>query len=99
MDGLEKGEAARGAGTVTRPRAPLDRLGLCFTARRACTCVLYISVFVFTAGFSYGCVVRKKVVFLEDMKRDTQEFGESEVDSGFFWCHKETRECVDNWWK
>ncbi|KAJ3615018.1 hypothetical protein NHX12_018586, partial [Muraenolepis orangiensis] len=26
-------------------------------------------------GFSYGCVVRKKVVFLEEMKRDTQEFG------------------------
>ncbi|XP_075948058.1 unconventional myosin-XV [Anarhichas minor] len=26
-------------------------------------------------GYSYGCVVRKKLVFLEDMKRDTQDFG------------------------
>ncbi|XP_044046113.1 unconventional myosin-XV isoform X2 [Siniperca chuatsi] len=26
-------------------------------------------------GYSYGCVVRKKVVFLEDLKRDTQDFG------------------------
>uniref|UniRef100_G3PWG5 Myosin XVAb n=1 Tax=Gasterosteus aculeatus TaxID=69293 RepID=G3PWG5_GASAC len=26
-------------------------------------------------GSSYGCVVRKKVVFLEDLKRDTQDFG------------------------
>ncbi|XP_040000911.1 unconventional myosin-XV [Xiphias gladius] len=26
-------------------------------------------------GFSYGCVVRKKVVFLEELKRDTQDFG------------------------
>ncbi|XP_045904096.1 unconventional myosin-XV isoform X4 [Micropterus dolomieu] len=26
-------------------------------------------------GHSYGCVVRKKVVFLEDLKRDTQDFG------------------------
>lgn len=27
-------------------------------------------------GYSYGCVVRKKVVFLEELKRDTQDFGE-----------------------
>uniref|UniRef100_A0A3P9C3T6 Myosin XVA n=1 Tax=Maylandia zebra TaxID=106582 RepID=A0A3P9C3T6_9CICH len=26
-------------------------------------------------GYSYGCVVRKKVVFLEELKRDTQDFG------------------------
>ncbi|KAF3687897.1 Unconventional myosin-XV Unconventional myosin-15 [Channa argus] len=26
-------------------------------------------------GSSYGCVVRKKVVFLEELKRDTQDFG------------------------
>ncbi|XP_068445095.1 unconventional myosin-XV isoform X1 [Clinocottus analis] len=26
-------------------------------------------------GHSYGCVVRKKLVFLEDLKRDTQDFG------------------------
>ncbi|MED6237927.1 hypothetical protein ATANTOWER_032437 [Ataeniobius toweri] len=26
-------------------------------------------------GYSYGCVVRKKVVFLEDLKRDTEDFG------------------------
>ncbi|XP_075318584.1 unconventional myosin-XV [Odontesthes bonariensis] len=26
-------------------------------------------------GHSYGCVVRKKVVFLEELKRDTQDFG------------------------
>uniref|UniRef100_A0A1A8A0H6 Myosin XVAb n=1 Tax=Nothobranchius furzeri TaxID=105023 RepID=A0A1A8A0H6_NOTFU len=26
-------------------------------------------------GHSYGCVVRKKVVFLEDLKRDTEDFG------------------------
>ncbi|KAK7929365.1 hypothetical protein WMY93_005760 [Mugilogobius chulae] len=26
-------------------------------------------------GYSYGCVVRKKVVFLEDLKRDTPDFG------------------------
>ncbi|KAM4603322.1 unconventional myosin-XV [Polymixia lowei] len=26
-------------------------------------------------GYTYGCVVRKKVVFLEEMKRDTQDFG------------------------
>ncbi|KAM7419612.1 hypothetical protein PAMA_016625 [Pampus argenteus] len=25
-------------------------------------------------GYSYGCVVRKKVVFLEELKRDTQDF-------------------------
>lgn len=27
-------------------------------------------------GFSYGCVVKKMVVFLEEMKRDTSDFGE-----------------------
>uniref|UniRef100_A0A3Q1F8E5 SH3 domain-containing protein n=1 Tax=Acanthochromis polyacanthus TaxID=80966 RepID=A0A3Q1F8E5_9TELE len=27
-------------------------------------------------GYSYGCVVKKKVVFLEELKRDTQDFGE-----------------------
>lgn len=27
-------------------------------------------------GYSYGCVVRKKVVFLEELKRDTEDFGE-----------------------
>ncbi|MEQ2260048.1 hypothetical protein XENORESO_000122 [Xenotaenia resolanae] len=26
-------------------------------------------------GYSYGCVVRKKVVFLEELKRDTEDFG------------------------
>ncbi|XP_034739732.1 unconventional myosin-XV [Etheostoma cragini] len=26
-------------------------------------------------GYSYGCVVRKKVVFLEELNRDTQDFG------------------------
>ncbi|KAM9857023.1 unconventional myosin-XV [Aulostomus maculatus] len=26
-------------------------------------------------GYSYGCVVRKKVVYLEELKRDTQDFG------------------------
>uniref|UniRef100_A0A671TUP7 Myosin XVA n=1 Tax=Sparus aurata TaxID=8175 RepID=A0A671TUP7_SPAAU len=26
-------------------------------------------------GYSYGCVVRKKVVFLEELKRDTPDFG------------------------
>ncbi|XP_047189847.1 unconventional myosin-XV [Scophthalmus maximus] len=26
-------------------------------------------------GHSYGCVVRKKVVFLEELKRDTEDFG------------------------
>ncbi|XP_061534898.1 unconventional myosin-XV [Phycodurus eques] len=26
-------------------------------------------------GYSYGCVVRKKVVFLEELKKDTQDFG------------------------
>ncbi|XP_008290678.1 unconventional myosin-XV [Stegastes partitus] len=26
-------------------------------------------------GYSYGCVVKKKVVFLEELKRDTQDFG------------------------
>ncbi|XP_044203400.1 unconventional myosin-XV [Thunnus albacares] len=26
-------------------------------------------------GYSYGCVVRKKVVYLEDLKRDSQDFG------------------------
>ncbi|XP_076004168.1 unconventional myosin-XV [Genypterus blacodes] len=26
-------------------------------------------------GYNYGCVVRKKVVFLEEMRRDTQDFG------------------------
>ncbi|XP_029361674.1 unconventional myosin-XV [Echeneis naucrates] len=26
-------------------------------------------------GYSYGCVVRKKVVFLEELKRETQDFG------------------------
>ncbi|KAI3353346.1 hypothetical protein L3Q82_019878 [Scortum barcoo] len=27
-------------------------------------------------GYSYGCVVRKKVVFLEELKRDTPDFGD-----------------------
>ncbi|KAF6736431.1 Unconventional myosin-XV [Oryzias melastigma] len=26
-------------------------------------------------GYSYGCVVRKKVVFLEELRRDSQDFG------------------------
>ncbi|XP_078022725.1 unconventional myosin-XV [Epinephelus lanceolatus] len=26
-------------------------------------------------GYSYGCVVRKKVVYLEELKRETQDFG------------------------
>ncbi|XP_028303243.1 unconventional myosin-XV isoform X2 [Gouania willdenowi] len=26
-------------------------------------------------GYSYGCVVRKKVVFLEELRKDTQDFG------------------------
>ncbi|KAF1394775.1 hypothetical protein PFLUV_G00004650 [Perca fluviatilis] len=31
-------------------------------------------------GYSYGCVVRKKVVFLEELKRDTQDFGECSLN-------------------
>ena len=103
MDGLEKGEAARGLRSVTPSRAPLARRpGLCFTACRACVCTVYqrvclcLCVCLFAPGFSYGCVVRKKVVFLEEMKRDTQEFGEYEVDFLLFWGHKETWECLDD---
>ena len=34
-------------------------------------------VCVYPPGYSYGCVVKKKVVFLEELKRDTPDFGES----------------------
>lgn len=32
---------------------------------------------VYPPGHRYGCVVKKKVVFLEELKRDTLDFGES----------------------
>lgn len=32
---------------------------------------------VYPPGYRYGCVVKKKVVFLEELKRDTPDFGES----------------------
>lgn len=38
-----------------------------------------IFAFAHSPGYSYGCVVRKKVVFLEELKRDTQDFGIYEI--------------------
>lgn len=46
---------------------------------RECLCVCVLSC-VWPPGYSYGCVVRKKVVFLEELKRDTPDFGECSLN-------------------
>ena len=46
---------------------------------------------VCSPGYSYGCVVKKKVVFLEELKRDTPDFGERLFRSLNFMFHMFTR--------
>lgn len=69
MDGLEKGET---------PWYMLKKS--CHLIKwiydlRVFVCVCFLSC-VWSPGYSYGCVVRKKVVYLEELKRDTPDFGE-----------------------
>lgn len=64
MDGLEKGWGS----VVYVAAALLSPEWICDV--RGC-------VSVCPPGYSYGCVVKKKVVFLEELKRDTPDFGES----------------------
>ena len=75
MDSLEKGEAHT------------DDIPCNSSGAHPCVCVLQvrvrvsvqklIPVCVCSAGQAYGCVVRKKVVFLEELKKNTQDFGET----------------------
>lgn len=66
MDGLEKGWG----GVVYVAAALLSSEWIPHI--RACVCVSACP-----PGYSYGCVVKKKVVFLEELKTDTPDFGES----------------------
>lgn len=60
MDGLENGE-------TLWPES--CNLLIKSATEPVCTCRTF-------SGFSYGCVVKKMVVYLEEMKRDTSDFGE-----------------------
>lgn len=60
MDGLEKGETGHVAAILLSSEW---------------ICDWHWCVAVCPPGYSYGCVVRKKVVFLEELKRDTPDFG------------------------
>lgn len=60
MDGLEKGE-------TLWPES--CNLLIKSVTEPVCACRTF-------SGFSYGCVVKKMVVYLEEMKRDTSDFGE-----------------------
>lgn len=64
MDGLEKGEALVWKSVFCVNLWQTHEL---------------IFAFAHSPGYSYGCVVRKKVVFLEELKRDTQDFGIYEI--------------------
>ena len=44
------------------------------TCHCLCPCV-YVCLCVVLSGKYYGCIVRKKVMLLEELKRDTSEFG------------------------
>lgn len=63
MDGLEKGETLY---YVQLEPCYLVRVSMIKAWARLC---------VSPPGYSYGCVVRKMVVHLEEMKRDTPDFG------------------------
>ena len=79
MDGLEAGE-------MHRKKQKLTHIGpaVCFSEPCTvcpCFCVLHavsVALCVRTcvcSGKYYGCIVRKKVMLLEELKRDTPEFG------------------------
>lgn len=55
----------------------------CFCFMSICICV-HVCMCLYMCGCSgkhYGCIVRKKVMLLEELKRDTPEFGGFSLDS------------------
>ena len=48
---------------------------LCFMSVTLCVCVCLCALVCVCSGKHYGCIVRKKVMLLEELKRDTPEFG------------------------
>lgn len=80
VDGLEAGEMQRSSCADTCVFCICEPRSVCVSAAPLLTLLsvtLCVSVHpsALRSGKHYGCIVRKKVMLLEELKRDTSEFG------------------------
>lgn len=71
-DGLEAGEMHM---HVCLFVGRVFRCTCLFHSTSCCVCVHVLVRMCMCSGKYYGCIVRKKVMLLEELKRDTPEFG------------------------